>query len=196
MEIVRKIDRAQAQKLLDGSLSLKASKDNPIFFSSRNTFAMENRDQIQSMDKHKQETNDENDSVLLVIDDLNPNLDLFWQSQECKWIHGKLSVPVLQSELTAKDILRIEEINAKHRMNILMNTSMYDEKWCYPVLKKVYRPTDRVCILAFSFYDDTKKRARLGQAIWSRPRNLVSREHRSFFEVWFKTRSDCLGQLF
>lgn len=77
MEIVRKIDRAQAQKLLDGSLSLKASKDNPIFFSSRNTFAMENRDQIQSMDKHKQETNDENDSVLLVIDDLNPNLDLF-----------------------------------------------------------------------------------------------------------------------
>lgn len=174
MEIVRKIDRAQAQKILDGSLSLKASKDNPIFFSSRNAFAMENRDLIQSMDKHKQETNDENDSVLLVIDDLNPNLDLFWQFQECKWIHGKLSVPVLQSELTAKDILRIEEINAKHRMNILMNTSMYDEKWCYPALKKVYRPTDRVCILAFSFYDDTKnaqdwdRQFGAGRGIWYR----------------------------
>lgn len=67
-------------------------------------------------------------------------------------------------------------------MNILMNTSMIDEKWCYPVLKKYIKETDRVCVLAFSFFDDTKniddwnKQYAPGQGIW----------YRSNTDVFFK----------
>ena len=33
---------------------------------------------------------------------------------------------------------------------------MIDEKWCYPILRKLIKPDDEVCVLAFSFFNDTK----------------------------------------
>lgn len=60
------------------------------------------------------------------------------------------------------------------RWHVLMNTSMIDEKWCRPALKGLIQPEDEVCVLAFSFFDDTKnladwnKQYQKGQGIWYR----------------------------
>ena len=43
-------------------------------------------------------------------------------------------------------------------INILMNTSMIDEKWCCPVFSKVLKPGMKVCVAAITFFDDTKTR--------------------------------------
>lgn len=58
--------------------------------------------------------------------------------------------------------------------HILMNTSEIDAKWCFPILRKYIHATDRVCVFAFSFFDDTKnssdwnKQYAPGQGIWYR----------------------------
>lgn len=60
----------------------------------------------------------------------------------------------------------------KNRIHIMMNTSMIDEAWCRPVLKKYLHKDDVVCVLAFSFFDDTKniddwnRQYKPGQGIW------------------------------
>ena len=64
-------------------------------------------------------------------------------------------------------------------INILMNTSMIDEKWCVPVLKKVLKPGMKVCVVALSFFDDTKTGADWnrqfapGQGLWYRSNHDV-----------------------
>lgn len=68
----------------------------------------------------------------------------------------------------------LESPAAAHRTCVLMNTSRIDEPWVRPVLKGRIHPDDRVCVLAFSFFDDTKNEAdwnrqyRKGQGIWYR----------------------------
>lgn len=52
----------------------------------------------------------------------------------------------------------VKEVNGlENPVHILLNTSMIDEKWIYMNLKKYISKQDRVCILPFSFFDDTKK---------------------------------------
>ena len=46
--------------------------------------------------------------------------------------------------------------NSIHPVHVLLNTSMIDEKWIYMNLKSYISKNDRVCILPFSFFDDTK----------------------------------------
>lgn len=63
-------------------------------------------------------------------------------------------------------------LNQKECVHILMNTSMIDENWCYPALKKYISAQDEVCVMAFSFFDDTKtlddwnRQYKPGQGIW------------------------------
>lgn len=70
---------------------------------------------------------------------------------------------------TVKEVKGLE--NSVH---ILLNTSMIDEKWIYMNLKKYISKLDRVCILPFSFFEDTKNEADWdkqyapGQGIWYR----------------------------
>lgn len=70
---------------------------------------------------------------------------------------------------TVKEVKGLE--NSVH---ILLNTSMIDEKWIYMNLKKYISKQDRVCILPFSFFEDTKNEADWdkqyapGQGIWYR----------------------------
>lgn len=52
---------------------------------------------------------------------------------------------------TVKEIKGLE-----NPVHILLNTSMIDEKWIYMNLKKYISKQDRVCILPFSFFEDTK----------------------------------------
>ncbi len=40
--------------------------------------------------------------------------------------------------------------------HVLLSSSNFDENWAYYNLKKYITKYDRVCVLAFSFYDDTK----------------------------------------
>ncbi len=64
-------------------------------------------------------------------------------------------------------------------INILMNTSMIDEKWCRPIIKKVLKPGMKVCVVAFAFFDDTKtledwnRQFAPGQGIWYRANHDV-----------------------
>ena len=64
--------------------------------------------------------------------------------------------------------------NCIHPIHVLLNTSMIDEKWIYMNLKSYISKNDRVCILAFSFFNDTKnesdwnKQYAPGQGIWYR----------------------------
>ena len=56
-------------------------------------------------------------------------------------------------------------------VHVLLNTSMIDEKWIYMNLKSYITKYERVCVLAFSFFDDTKngnKQYAPGQGIWYR----------------------------
>ena len=46
--------------------------------------------------------------------------------------------------------------NCIHPIHVLSNTSMIDEKWIYMNLKSYISKNDRVCILPFSFFNDTK----------------------------------------
>ena len=64
--------------------------------------------------------------------------------------------------------------NCIHPIHVLLNTSMIDEKWIYMNLKSYISKNDRVCILPFSFFNDTKnesdwnKQYAPGQGIWYR----------------------------
>ncbi len=44
-------------------------------------------------------------------------------------------------------------------VDILMNTSMIDEAWCFPILRRYIKPNMKVCVVALSFFDDTKTQA-------------------------------------
>ena len=81
-----------------------------------------------------------------------------------KWVDSK---PYVYGDIKFID----NEICPVH---VLLNTSMIDEKWIYMNLKSYISKNDRVCILPFSFFDDTKneqdwnKQYGPGMGIWYR----------------------------
>ena len=82
---------------------------------------------------------------------------------EVKWMNGIAY---------ANHVKEIEYVS--NVCHVLLNTSMIDEKWIYLNLKNRISKYDRVCVLAFSFFDDTKnisdwnKQYAPGQGIWYR----------------------------
>lgn len=92
-----------------------------------------------------------------------------------EWQWNEKGIAILSGAgVPASKLLRIEPADLLHRTGVLMNTSMIDEKWCRPVFSKLLSADDQVCILAFSFFDDTKnladwnKQYAPGQGIWYR----------------------------
>lgn len=79
---------------------------------------------------------------------------------------------IIIPQLPRRFISAIEPASTIHRTHILMNTSMIDEKWCSHALRPYLHPEDEVCVLAFSFFDDTKnledwnRQYKRGQGIW------------------------------
>ena len=77
-------------------------------------------------------------------------------------------------QLSEKQIVRIESADSVNRTCVLMNTSMISESWCRPALAPLIHADDEVCVLAFSFFDDTKnlddwnRQYARGQGIWYR----------------------------
>lgn len=141
MEIVTCMPRKEADQILQGKKTMKAENGSFIHFSTWNQW-----------NRLKKQLSDMEDPVLVVCDDLNPALDVHYDQTP----DGKASWPHAYGKLSSKEILRLEDPDYFAQTNILMNTSMYDEPWCYPALKKVFHSNDRVCILAMSFFDDTK----------------------------------------
>ena len=81
-----------------------------------------------------------------------------------KWIHNRPYVygPIKKIETTIQPV------------HVLLNTSMIDEKWIYMNLKNYIHKYDRVCVLPFSFFEDTKnvddwnRQYAPGKGIWYR----------------------------
>lgn len=91
------------------------------------------------------------DEIILVLDDLNPSLQVRYEpdqnSQHFPHIYGKIQ---------PKDIREILEEPTAEQVNVLLSTSMLDEKWIRPWMQKLISKTDRVCVVALSYFDDTK----------------------------------------
>ena len=107
--------------------------------------------------------------AFLVISSQNPHLDIRFEEDK-----KGISYPHVYGAIARKDILRFAPLDFFSRTNVLMNTSMIDEPWCRKALSKVFHSGQVVCVLAFSFFDDTKnlndwnKQYKKGQGIWYR----------------------------
>ncbi len=138
------------------------NKDHFLHFATWNSWPIIEK-------KLKKEGKIEDDMAFLVVSSQNPHLDIRFEK-------GKdgISYPHLYGKLQAKDIVRLASLDFFSRTNILMNTSMIDEPWCKKALTKVFHPGQVVCVLAFSFFDDTQslsdwnKQYKKGQGIWYR----------------------------
>ena len=117
---------------------------------------------------------DTREYIFLVIDSEKVTADLKWEADEKGHRYPHLYAP-LDCKLVKEYPFQHDEkkwLNPKKCMHVMMNTSMIDESWCYPVLKKYIHPNDQVCVLAFSFFDDTKnmddwnRQYKPGQGIW------------------------------
>lgn len=78
----------------------------------------------------------------------------------------------LKKAVNVTDLKPVE--NIPETVHVLMNSGEIDSKWVYPELKNKIRPTDEVCVLALSFFDDTNniddwnKQFKKGMGIWYR----------------------------
>lgn len=115
---------------------------------------------------------DEREYILLVVDTYRVRVK--WEKDDIGHTY-----PHVYQTICEKDIKAIYPFQhdgktwiSKPSTHVLMNTSMIDEAWCYPVLKHHIQPSDEVCVLAFSFFDDTKtmddwnRQYKPGQGIW------------------------------
>lgn len=116
----------------------------------------------------KESSLDQYDAFLVVSSD-NPRLDIRFEK-------GKdgIEYPHIYGPIQAQDIIRFAPLDSFYRINILLNTSMIDESWCKKSISKFLHRGQVVCILALSFFNDTKnmkdwnKQYQEGQGIWYR----------------------------
>lgn len=59
------------------------------------------------------------------------------------------------------DPKRLEPVDfaLENRQCVLLNTTIIDEKWLRPLMRPLLHPSDRVCILAMSYFNDTRNAA-------------------------------------
>lgn len=106
------------------------------------------------------------DAMYLVLDDGDENI----RYEEATGLHW----PHYYGPLYPEKVREIREEPRHDSVHVLMNTSQFGEKWIRPWLKKLIRPRERVCVLAMSYFDDTKNKADWdrqyapGQGIWYR----------------------------
>ncbi len=78
----------------------------------------------------------------------------------------------LKKTVDVNDLKPVEHI--PDCVHVLMNSGEIDSKWVYPMLKDKIHPTDEVCVLALSFFDDTNniddwnKQFKKGIGMWYR----------------------------
>lgn len=79
------------------------------------------------------------DDILIVVEDNNPNLDIRYEKDE-----RGIEYPHVYNPIGKKDIIRTASWQETNRTGILMNTSMIDDKWCFPILKPYIHKSDQV----------------------------------------------------
>ena len=78
-----------------------------------------------------------------------------WRRVQKKWnVQEDDMLFVFENE--SKTYTRIASPREKHCTHVLMSDSGINQSWSYPVLKKYIHPSDEVCVLAFSFFEDVK----------------------------------------
>lgn len=109
------------------------------------------------------------EDVFLVVSSRDKTLDIRFEPDR-----KGILFPHIYGKIHPFQIVRLAPVDTFCRTCILMNTSMIDESWCRPVLSKVFHAGQVVCVLAFSFFDDTKtldqwnQQYKKGQGIWYR----------------------------
>lgn len=117
----------------------------------------------------KQPAFDPEEDVFLVVSSADGKLDIRFEADE-----RGIEFPHVYGKIFPESILRLDPLDHFERTCILMNTSMIDEAWCRPALLRVFHAGQVVCVLAFSFFGDTKtlqqwnQQYKKGQGIWYR----------------------------
>lgn len=115
------------------------------------------------------------EEVCLQISSDAKNIDIRWEKSA-----SGIDYPHVYGGLEPSQF-QVVSADQFHRVNILMNTSIIDDAWCYPALKKYLHSGDVVCVLAFSFFDDTKnlddwnRQYAKGRGIWYKANTDVFR---------------------
>lgn len=164
MELIHLCKKEEVEKILEekGFYGFKSDSDGFLHFSTWNSWAFVKK----NLEKKEGFKGSEQDNFLVVSSN-NSHLDIRWEK-------GKdgIEYPHIYGPIEAKDIVRFAPLDSFSRTNILMNTSMIDESWCKRSISKFLHPGQVVCILALSFFNDTKnlqdwnKQYAPGQGIW------------------------------
>ncbi|MGX8834050.1 DUF952 domain-containing protein [Amedibacillus sp. YH-ame6] len=100
---------------------------------------------------------DETEKVLLCIDTELVQAPIKWEDNGEGILYPHIYGPLnMDSIIEVQPFLYKDGIwDRKACVHILMNTSCVDEDWCFGALNKHIHGNDRVCVVAFSFWDDT-----------------------------------------
>ena len=109
-----------------------------------------------------------------MISTKNPKVNVEWIRDPKTGI----DYPYVKNDLGISCLKKLEEKESEPPVQILMNTSMFDEKWCRNALKPFLSKEDEVAVLAFSFYDDTKNR------------DDWNRQYQPGRGIWYKSNTD------
>ncbi len=155
MDAVLEMELEKANRLMSRSADDEIIFEAGTAFETWNSFWMKKRKEAAAAGRT--ESQPKTKTALFVVDDLNPAVfDLHCPESADRQQSDAFSGRICQRPVKKKHLQLREMPEKPQQINVLMNTSMYDESWCYPALKKIFHASDRVCILAFSFYNDTK----------------------------------------
>lgn len=123
---------------------------------------------------------DEEAKVLLCIDSEKVQSLLKWEDNGFGILYPHIyGVLNMDSVVEVQPFLYKDGIwNTNACTHVLMNTSCVDENWCFSSLSKHIGASDRVCVVAFSFWDDTKT-----MEDWNK-------QYRKEDGTWYKANTD------
>lgn len=102
---------------------------------------------------------DDKEKVFLCVDTNLLESELKWEEVDKEGIYYPHLYGLLNMN-SVVDIVPFDYQNGIWNKNkcthILMNTSCIDEDWCYPSLSNYINTNDKVCVVAFSFWENTK----------------------------------------
>lgn len=130
---------------------------------------------------------DEDESVLLCIDTTKVQPKIIWEDFD----RNGISYPHIYGALNMDSVIDVVPFvceagkwKGTNCVHILMNTCHFDEEWCYPYIHHYVHEYDRVCVVAFSFWEDIKTKQDW-DALYSKERGLW---YASNTDVW-----NCFG---
>lgn len=97
--------------------------------------------------------------VILCVDTDYVEATIMWEDMDGLGVY----YPHLYGPLNMNSIVDVVAFHyedgkwlGKPCIHVLMNTSSIDEDWCFPTLSKYIHKSDKVCVVALSFWEDIK----------------------------------------